>query len=292
MPLALRTAPAAACLWLTAWSPLLAEPAPAPAPSVEAQYAQVYAERDSGPLKADVYLPQGPGPFPGVLVVHGGAWRMGNRAQLSSIAQRLARRGYVAAAISYRLAPEHPFPAQLEDCQAAFGWMVRQAAQWKLDPTRIGGFGYSAGGHLVALLGALPATASDAEAPQADALRLKAVVGGGAPCDFREFPLDSRGLAFWLGGTRRDVGDLYRAASPAAHVSPDDPPMFFFHGEADQLVPLASPQQMCAALQAVGVPAELYVAPALGHMGPPLDPQSLQRAFQFLDRQLGRELAP
>jgi acetyl esterase/lipase len=255
----------------------------------DARYAQVYAQRDSGPLKADLYLPHGDGPFPGVLVVHGGAWRMGTRAQLSAVAQQLAARGYVAAAISYRLAPQHPFPAQIEDCRAALRWLRQSAERLQLDPERVGAFGYSAGAQLVALLATQP---DGAENAAAEAPRLRAAVAGGAPCDFQQIPLDARGLAFWLGGSRRERQRLYREASPVVHVTPDDPPMFFFHGADDELVPLESPRQMCAALQRVGVPADLYAAPGLGHLGPTQDPVILSKAFGFLDQHLRTEEVP
>ena len=124
-------------------------------PTVDVLRNQVFVERDSGPLAADVYRPRGAGPFPGMLVVHGGAWRMGARADLATIANGLAEHGYTAVAIDYRLAPTYKFPAQIYDCQAAVRWMRSHASELKIDPTRIGGFGYSAGGHLVALLGTL-----------------------------------------------------------------------------------------------------------------------------------------
>ncbi len=114
---------------------------------------QVYAERDSGPLKADLYVPQGEGPFPAMIIIHGGAWATGTKEQLAGVAKALARLGYTSAAISYRLAPQHQFPAQIYDCQAAVRWLRANAAKYKIDPDRIGGYGYSAGGELVALLG-------------------------------------------------------------------------------------------------------------------------------------------
>jgi len=253
------------------------------------QYGEVYVQRESGPLKADLYLPHGKGPFPGVLVVHGGAWYMGTRAQLSGVAQRLASRGFTCMAITYRLAPKHPFPAQIEDCQAAVRWMRTHAKRLKLDPQRIGGFGYSAGAQLVALLGTSDSDDGLEDRPTAAKLpstRLQAVVGGGAPCDFRLLPLDSNMLSFWLGGTRRQRGRQYRLASPVAFVSADDPPMFFFHGEKDDLVPLASPVVMCQALQAVGVPAELYVVPNVGHLMAVMDREALEKGIAFLAEKL------
>ncbi|HEX6963228.1 MAG TPA: alpha/beta hydrolase, partial [Lacipirellula sp.] len=111
----------------------------AAAGAYQATYGEVYVERDSGPLKADIYVPEGEGPFPGVLVVHGGAWRMGTRGQLAGVAQQLAEHGFTAVAISYRLAPQFKFPAQIEDCRDAVRWMRTNAHRLKIDPERIGG---------------------------------------------------------------------------------------------------------------------------------------------------------
>jgi acetyl esterase/lipase len=260
------------------------------APPIETRYGQVYAERDSGDLKADVYLPAGAGPFPGVLVVHGGAWCVGTRAQLSGAAQRLARRGMTAVAISYRLAPQHPFPAQIEDCKAAVRWMRAGASELKIDPRRLGGFGYSAGAQLVTLLGTTdPGDGLEGidDPESAPSTRLQAVAAGGVPCDFRLLDPDSKLLAFWLGGTRKEVAEQYRLASPRAFVTGDDPPMFFFHAENDALVPRKSPEAMCAALRAVGVASELYVVPHLGHEVAAMDRQALAKSVDFLATTLG-----
>ena len=68
-------------------------------------------------------------------------------------AKRLARRGYSCFAIDYRLAPKHKSPAQIDDCRDAVRWIRQHASRYKTDPGRIGAIGYSAGGHLVAMLG-------------------------------------------------------------------------------------------------------------------------------------------
>lgn len=247
-----------------------------------ATYGEAYVERDSGPLKADVYLPQGEGPFPGVLVVHGGAWRMGTRGQLSGVAQMLAKNGFTAVAISYRLAPQYKFPAQIEDCQAAVRWMRSNATRLKIDPQRIGGFGYSAGAHLVSLL----ATTDSDDASGLPSTRLQCVAAGGTPCDLRPIPDDEDGLSFFLGGSPATCRDQYRLASPAAFITPDDPPMFFFHGETDQLVPLASPLHMQAELQKVGVESQLYIVPSVGHVAAGMDRGAIGRAIAFLGEHL------
>lgn len=233
----------------------------------------VYAPRKDEPLRADVYRPTADGPFPGVLCVHGGAWTFGNKNHIAGIAQRLARAGYTAVTINYRLAPKHKFPAQIEDCRAALLWIRKNAEQHKIDPKRLGAWGYSAGGHLVTLLGV-----GDAG--------LRAVVAGGAPCDFRQIPPDSPKLAFWLGGTRRQLPKPYESASPANFISPDDPPVFFYHGRRDHMVSLRQPTAMAAALKESGVTAKLYVIPGSGHIGAYFNRAAQTEAVKFLDKHL------
>jgi acetyl esterase/lipase len=260
-------------------------------PTVDVLRNQVFVERESGPLAADVYRPHGAGPFPGILVVHGGAWRMGARADFAVIAHRLAERGYTAVAIDYRLAPTYKFPAQIYDCQAAVRWMRSHASELKIDPARIGGFGYSAGGHLVALLGTLDdkelrEPGLPANAPSA---RLQAVVAGGAPCDFRVLPGDSERVAFWIGGTRNKMPNEYRDASPASFITADDPPMYFFHGQQDLLVPVASPTEMVKLLKGAHVTAEMCVVKDAGHIQALFDRSAMERGLAFADKYLKAE---
>ncbi len=257
-------------------------------PKVDILRNRVFVERESGPLAADIYRPRGNGPFPAMLVVHGGAWRMGARADLASIAQTLAEHGYTAIAIDYRLAPTHKFPAQVYDCQAAVRWMRSHAAELKIDPARIGGFGYSAGGHLVALLGTLEDKELREPGVPADApsTRLSVVVAGGAPCDFRVLPGDSKQLAFWIGGTRNKMPHEYHDASPVTFITSDDPPMYFFHGQNDLLVPVESPKAMVKSLQDAQVTAEICVVKDAGHIQALFDRAALERGLAFANKYL------
>ena len=263
-----------------------AEAAEAPAYAVERNI--VYASPDGIDLHLDAYLPSGDGPFPAVLVVHGGAWRTGSKGQLAFYARALAERGYAAFAINYRLAPKHRFPAQIEDCRSAVRWIRRNAQLYKVDPQRIGGIGYSAGGHLVALLGVTGAAADD---PTEDT-RLSAVCAGGAPCDFRNVAPKWEMLSFWLGGPRSALPQLYEQASPAAQVSQTAPPMFFFHGDADLLVPAASPQAMVNRLQEAGVEASALILTGGGHLSAMWDRGALAKACEFLDWHLKAHEVP
>ena len=113
----------------------------------------VYAQVGERELLLDAFVPKSDGEHPAVLVVHGGAWRSGDRKQLRGYATALAERGFVCFAIDYRLAPQHKFPAQIDDCRTAVKWVRDHAADFKVDSKRLGAIGYSAGGHLVCLLG-------------------------------------------------------------------------------------------------------------------------------------------
>jgi len=233
-------------------------------------------------LLADVYVPEGEGPFPAVLVIHGGGWESGDRAQVKGLAERIARRGYVAVNTTYRLAPGAIFPAQLQDVQQAVLWMRAQAETYRIDPTRIGAFGYSAGAHLAALLGGI-GEAGPLGQPGA---AIKAVVAGGTPTDLSKWPAGKLVPQF-IGGNRSQKPAEYRAASPVSYVNAGDPPVFLYHGGADALVPIDHAEDYQKLLAAADVPNELFVLRGRGHILAFLtDGPAVDAALTFLDRHL------
>ncbi|HUS25533.1 MAG TPA: alpha/beta hydrolase [Candidatus Binatia bacterium] len=237
-------------------------------------------------LEADVYRPAANGPFPAVLLVHPGAWAHGSRSDMDDIGRLLARRGFVAVDIEYRLAPQWHFPAPLQDLQQAMHWIHAHARAHDIDEARIGAFGYSAGGHLAALLAMLrPGDALDSPYGGPDT-RLRALVAGAAPADLTL--LDGGGLTeSFLGVTPRQDPQRYVLASPVSHVHAGAPPVFLYHGAVDDLVPVEHAQRFRAALAAVGVHSELYRIPLLGHVSVFLLADSaLDAALEFLDRTL------
>ncbi len=233
-------------------------------------------------LKADVYVPDGPGPFPGVVVIHGGGWNSGDRKQVKGIAERVAKRGFVAVNVTYRLSPGSTFPAQLQDVQQAVLWMRVNAAAYRIDPKRIGAFGYSAGAHLAALLGGV----NETDALGKPGVSVRAVVAGGTPSDLTKFPGGTLVPQF-IGGGLPDKLAEYRAASPVTYVTANDPPVFLYHGGWDQLVPVDHALDYQKALEKAGVPNELYILRGRGHITAFLtDGPAVRAALDFLDRHL------
>ena len=234
------------------------------------------------PLLADVYTPDLPGPLPAVLMIHGGGWAKGTRRQTAALARRVARRGYVVVNTTYRLAPQHRFPAQVLDVQQALRWMRDNAGDLRIDPARIGAWGYSAGAHLAAMLGAL----RPGDRLYAEDARVGAVVGGGIPADLRKF----RGgtlVPQFLGEKWAPDSVLFRESSPAAYVTAGAPPVFLYHGTWDKLVPPDQATDYQLALQAAGVPNELYLMHGFGHITAYFfDGETTRRGADFLDRHL------
>lgn len=235
------------------------------------------------PLLADIYRPEGPGPFPSVLLIHGGAWKRGDRSQVESLAERIAERGYLVMNTTYRLVPEYTWPAQFEDVQQALRWMrTHEGAARGIDPARIGTFGYSAGGHLAALLGG---TADEPRWAGQD-LAVKAVVAGGTPSDLPAFR-DGELVPAFMGVPYAENPQPYVDASPLSHVSVGDPPVFIYHAGLDMLVPIDQAERYKAALDAAGVSNEYFIIRGREHVTAFfMDGAAVDAALAFLDRRL------
>jgi acetyl esterase len=113
-----------------------------------------YLRHGDTPYLATIYRPDGLGPFPMLAAVHGGAWNLGDRSRLDVISRELASSGVVVASLDFRLAPDHPYPAQVQDVNYACRWLKLHAAEFGGDASAIGVIGSSSGGH-TSLLAAL-----------------------------------------------------------------------------------------------------------------------------------------
>lgn len=229
-----------------------------------------YDDRYGDATTMDVYEPpdDAPSPRPAVLVIHGGAWRTPiKRSSMAADAERLAEAGYVAFNIDYRLVPDGgEFPNDVQDCLCALAYVRAHASDWNIDPARIAGMGYSAGGHLGSLLTVAaddPVIAPDCAAGTTGSL--VAMVSGAGPQDMRLFP-EASAVTEYMGGTQAQVPARYVEASPITHVVAGAPPFLMIHGTGDLVVDIEHSRAMRAALRAVGTDARLLEIPGGGHV--------------------------
>ena len=207
-------------------------------------------------------------PRPAVLVIHGGGWTEGiYRSSMASHAQRFADAGYVTVNIEYRLTPDGgQYPHAVQDCYCALAYMRNHAAELRIDPTRIAGLGYSAGGHLVSMLGVDTDADVQPDCAEGTTTPLNAVVAGSGVEDMAALP-GVWSVTEFMGGSVSDVPDRYHAASPLSHVTAGAPPYLFVHGDDDWFVNFeAQEQPMQAALDAVDTPTHLLRIPGGGHI--------------------------
>jgi acetyl esterase/lipase len=127
-------------------------------------------------LMARIYQPNGAGPFPTVLDLHGGAWNAKDRRAEEPMDRALAASGLLVVAIDLTLAPEAPYPACVQDANYGVRWLKWKAASWKGDPSKIGIYGSSSGGHVAELLGMRPRDARYNAIPLAEAPKIDATV--------------------------------------------------------------------------------------------------------------------
>lgn len=215
-----------------------------------------------GPLEdelVDIYLPnEGDGPFPVIVMVHGGGWVEGDKNYLEvHSGMRALPFGFAVASIRYRLAPEHPHPAQIHDVKAAIRFVRANAGKYSLDPNRIAVFGGSAGGHLAALAGTSAnrpeLTDRSLGNPDVDE-SVQAVVDWYGPIwvdrtakdfealgvytDAQQAASREEWLCALLQCTPEELPEKAAAFSPATYITKDCPPFLIQHGTADTMVPI------------------------------------------------------
>ena len=250
-------------------------PQPPPPPGVELIHDVEIGTGGGRPLHAEIARPKDPStaPMPAVIWIHGGGWSGGSHK--GNTAVFLATKGYFTASIEYRLSGEAKWPAQIEDCKLGVRWLRANAAKYNIDPARIGCWGSSAGGHLVACLGVM-------DDPRFEGSGGYAGVSSGvqAVCDFygpadmtqgsagiqgAQDGQDAQAPLGLFGAPFKDKPELWRDGSPIVHVKAGDPPFLIVHGDADKTVPHEHSEKFVAALQKAGVPVELITVQRGGH---------------------------
>jgi acetyl esterase len=207
----------------------------------------------SGTQTLDLFVPTANAKKTALLFIHGGGFREGDKSQLFGIARLYAEGGFLTATMNYRLAPANPYPAAVNDVKAAIAWLRTQTTQFGFAAQRVVLVGYSAGGTLALSAGLSTDT------------NVAAIVSAAAPVDLNAWaasissPQAKIDVSDYLKGTRsQDASPLYAVRAGA-------PPVFLFHGEADNLVPISQSVLIADKFKAAKVPVLFRTIPAAGH---------------------------
>ena len=246
----------------------------------------VYHIANNYEAKLDVYTParsaQATAPTPVVIVIHGGGWIAGSKEERVLEMMPYLQMGFAAVNVEYRLAQVSLAPAAVEDCRCALHWVFANAKKYNFDPSRVVLQGGSAGGHLVLMTGMVtPAAGFDrscwtgqdnvwSENPGTSGdPRVAAIVNWFGISDVLDelHGPNAKGYAvIWL-GDQPHADEIAKRVSPINYVNKNNPPIITIHGDKDQLVPHEQSVRLHKALDAAGVPNQLFTVHGAGHGG-------------------------
>ncbi len=229
-----------------------------------------YCSPDGNPLKMDLYLPKNtPAPYQILVYAHGGSFTSGDKRKGSGVIDipAMTTRGFAVAAINYRLMPENPFPAEIIDAKCAICFLRAHAAEYQLNTEKIGIWGGSAGGHLVAMVGLTngdPVFEAGEYLEQSS--RVDAVVEMFGPTNLvADFNWFHRWLLRRAFGTDDPSNDLLHRASPVYNVTSAAPPFLILHGERDGAVPVTQAQELHQEFINAGATSTLVIVKNANH---------------------------
>jgi acetyl esterase/lipase len=275
--------------------------------SVAPTYKDLAYATKSEAQKLDLYIPTaGTGPFPVVIMVHGGGFMFGDKsdgAGLTGVDQLLAA-GYAVASINYRLSAEAQYPAQIYDTKASVRFLRENAAKYNLDPEKFGAWGASAGGNLVSLLGTT-CNVSELEGDlgsQDQSSCVQAVVDWFGPIDFLKMDEQFAGTSCGqthnaadspesklVGAEIQSVPDIVATTNPMNYIDANDAPFFIENGTADCNIPPVQNKNFADALSAaIGADNVTYVSlEGAGHGGSQFETEeNIKLVIGFLDKYL------
>ena len=239
----------------------------------------VYGQVLGAGLLADIAVPDGPGPFPVIVSMHGGRWIRGDKRDPSAIdVRQWAGFGYFAMSIDYRLVTCTPAPACYQDALCAIRWVHAHREQYQLDTDRLFLIGMSCGGHLVSLAATLGEGRFERSGGWLDQPHTftAAISVSGA------YDLCQLGWGCGWIPTGQPWDDARRYASPIEHVAGDNRPQLILHSDDDRSVPIEQATDMVAALEKAGAPHQFVHYTDRGHML--IDDEIIAQARAFIER--------
>lgn len=221
----------------------------------------VYGHAGGIELTLDASIPDGAGPFPAAVLVHGGGWVAGDKQEyITYIFEPLSKAGFAWFSINYRLAPQYKFPAPADDVLQAIRYVRENASKYNIDAQRIALIGESAGGHLVSYVGA--------RYPGTGVAAVVSLYGIHdfitAAMEWKPFPHEVLDL-FGIKQVNAETAPLLIKASPVIYVSKNLPPFLLIHGSKDEDVPYDQSVEMCDRMKQVGARCDLITVPGAPH---------------------------
>ena len=269
---------------------------------------QVYRQDGQQSWPVRVYQPQGDGPFPALLDVHGGAWNRGDLTSDEVMNRALAASGIVVAAVDFRLAPQHPYPAQVQDVNYAIRWLKAHAAEFNADPLTVGGMGSSSGGHTLMLSAMRPKDSRYAALELSGAPGIDATVAYTVCCwpvldpyarylyaqESSNERLAASSEAYFLDQDTMKEGNPQQILERGEKVQL--PPTLIVQGTRDDNVPLSIPQRFETAFRKAGgdIQVEYFqeMVHGFGNMPGPESDRAIGMIKAFISRCLALAGAP
>lgn len=272
------------------------------------KYLDITYANKSQSEKLDIYLPnEGNGPFPVIIAIHGGAFKMGNKTggDLAAMFEGL-NRGYAVVSVDYRLSGEATFPAAVNDIKAAIRFIRQNASKYNLNPDKIALWGDSAGGNLASIAGTTGGTNDlyDTSLGYSDVSDdVNAVVDWFGPINFLEMDsqFQASGITPKFGKTSSETSpesayigkliteakDIVAKANPETYITKDDPAFLIEHGTQDANVPTQQSINFAQKLESVlgKDKVELVLLEGASHGGSQFEEKNnLDKVFAFLDK--------
>jgi acetyl esterase len=252
-----------------------------------------YAKAGTESLTLDISAPEGNGPFPVLMIIHGGGWYLHTNTVMEGMARYITNRGYVVFNINYRVTPAVKMETVFEDCLGALLWVKEHAAEYHGDPQRVAVTGDSAGGHLTAMIltqGNNPAFHPTYPGNGKTDATIQCAIPTYGVYDFP--PIAKLVPPFFksvMGATYKEAPDRYNLVSPYQHIRPGLPPQLVLQGSADPLY--WENRKYVNALKKAGDPVEFQVYPGQPHaflndFWAPHGKKGYDRMIKFLDEQL------
>jgi len=264
-------------------------------PDVELQEAIEYGKVGDRSLELDLYKPKDlKGKVPGLIFIHGGGWKTGQRQDYRVYTTWFAQQGYVVATISYRLSKEAKFPAAVEDAKCAVRWMRKNSDSLNVDPEKIVPIGGSAGGHLSMMIGYSPDDKSlEGTGGHADvSSHVAAVVDIYGPFDLETPEGKSAGVVkdFLGKNNYEEAPELWRRLSPSTYLDASDPPTLILHGSIDEIVPISQAEMLAKRLDELKIPFRYLRLEGWPHTmdaAVPVNIYCRHQILQFLKQHIG-----